>query len=664
MNKNLFKPLLVFAICVIVTFVSAGLGSFIQTGFGSVEIETGFIVPEKSEASGGLPVRIAYKLYRPGGADAAHPVPAVLAMHGYQNDKETNAAFSIELARRGVAVLSVDLYGHGSTDPGMRGRGWGKYKVTNLNKTLSGPDRYYVMMTFSVLDFFRPEISSGLADSSMGGKSAWRFLSSLPYVDSGRMGVTGHSMGTWASWSVAAAFPEHRAVVLQCGEVFPLDYYDSGKIKFNNVLLLQAQYDEFDNFRDYGRTVPGLEKTPLRYHDFMGQNSPVEWNKTYGSFANGSARRMELLKTNHRLVSYDDHALTTAMDWFTSALDLKTDLADTNHIYMLKEVLNLISMLAALISMLPLFLILVRFKFFAPLAQGLDPNPRVLSPKKRRTTIIIAVLISGLTFPFLTQLGHGLLPLPENIFRMTIGNGFITWLSFLMLVSLIMLIVWYKRGAGKKDNWTLSDLGLDGIPEPGLPIVRPANRSGRIIVRAIIAAFILVGAMYVLLCISVLIFKIEFRFIWPFFRPFSLERLGQFFVYLPFYAAFFLVNAGVKLYGQLRIPELARRGERSGALTQLAWWGYSVLVMLGGVFIIVLIEYIPFFLGFGPGADLLFSSLFGGPFMSVMILLIPQFAIFFFLSTWLFRKSGTVYTGSFVVAILASWVLSGGSAMF
>jgi hypothetical protein len=50
--------------------------------------------------------------------------------------------------------------------------------------------------------------------------------------------------------------------------------------------------------------------------------------------------------------------------------------------------------------------------------------------------------------------------------------------------------------------------------------------------------------------------------------------------------------------------------------------------------------------------------------MSVMILLIPQFAVFFFLSTWLYRKSGTVYTGSFVVAILAAWVLSGGSAIF
>ncbi|MDR0494504.1 MAG: hypothetical protein LBG95_02600, partial [Treponema sp.] len=572
MVKNICKnPVVVFGGCILVVFLCASLAALIQTGFGSVELSSGFFSPERSLAADGAPVRIAYKLYKPKTADAAHPVPAVLSMHGYQNDKDTSSAFCIELARRGIAVLSVDLYGHGDTSPGMRGRGWGKYKITNLEKNLSGPKRFFVMMTFSVLDFFRPSISSGLADSSMGGKSAWGYLASLPFVDTNRMGLTGHSMGTWASWSVAAAFPGHRAIVLQCGEVFPLDYYDSDQIKFNNVLILQALYDEFDNFRDYGLRVPGLEKTPVRYHDFMGQDAPVEWNKTYGNFADGSARRMELIKNTHRLVTYDSHALTTAMSWFTNTLGAKSGLADSNHVYMIKEVLSLLAMLAALFSMLPLFEILTRNKFFAPLAQPLNNAPKMLPPKSRRTAIITAVVISGLTFPFLGQLGHGLLPVPENIFRMTIGTGFITWLSFLMLVSLFTLLCWFKRGEGKRSGWVLGDLGL-GQAEAA------AGRRG-IIGRSVIAAFVLTGMMYILVCISVAIFKLDFRFIWPFFRPFSPIRFGQFLVYLPFYAAFFTVNAGVKLYGQLRIPEITHNGQKSPALTQLAWWGYGVLVM-------------------------------------------------------------------------------------
>jgi hypothetical protein len=310
-------------------------------------------------------------------------------------------------------------------------------------------------------------------------------------------------------------------------------------------------------------------------------------------------------------------------------------------------------MVAALVSMLPALLLLARLPFFAPLIQPLETeNLKLLPGKSRRKAALISILISGLTFPFLCQLGHGLLPVPESIFRMTIGNGFITWLTFLMIVSLIMLLVWYKRGEGKRMGVNLYDLGLADK-------ARPDRLNWSVIGKSALAALLLTGMMYIFVSLSTSLFQLDFRFIWPFFKPFTGERLGQFFVYLPFYAAFFTVNAGVKLYGQLRLRE-----KKSPAGTQLAWWGYSVFIMLGGVFLIVLIEYIPFFLGLGPGADLLFSSLFGGPFMSVMILLIPQFAAFFFLSTYLYRRTGRIYVGSFIVAILASWVLTGGSAMF
>jgi dienelactone hydrolase len=652
------KALVVFGVCVLVCLLCAGLAGFVESGFGSVSVESGYFTPEASDAANGLPVRIAYKLYRPKEADSSHPAPAVLMMHGYQNDKETSAAYSIELARRGIVVLSVDLYGHGDTTPGMRGRGAGRFKLNALDTPLSGPKRYLVLMTFSVLDFFRPDISSGLADSSMGGKSAYSYLSSLPFVDAGRIGISGHSMGTWASWSVGAAFPGHRAIVLQCGETIPPDFYDAASIKFNNVLLLQALYDEFDMFRDFENNVQGLEKTPHRYSDFAGQNAPVEWNKTYGSFADGSARRMELIQTNHRLTTHNAHALGTAIDWLGTALNAETDLAAGNQVFMIKECLVLAAMLAALASMLPLFLILGRLKFFAPLLRPLHGEAKMLSPKSRRSAVLLAILISGITFPFLCQLGHGLIPVPENIFRMTVGTGFITWLTFLMLVSLTILLVWYRRGKGKQMGWTLVDLGLAGKAETGAEAAEP-YKPRQLIPKAILMAFILTGTMYILVCVSEGLFQLDFRFIWPFFRSFSPIRFGQFFVYLPFYAAFFTVNVGARLYGQLKLPEYS-----SPALTQLAWWGYSVLVMLGGVFLVALVEYIPFFLGIGPGVDVFISPLFGGPFMSVMILLIPQFALFFFLSTWLYRKSGTIYTGSFVLAILASWVMSGGSAVF
>jgi dienelactone hydrolase len=640
---NIAKPLGAFLICLLAVFVSLGIAALAQGGFGAVTVRSGVL-----EGDYGL----SYKLFIPRGADGEHPVPAVLAMHGYQNDRETSAAYGIELARRGIAVLSLDLYGHGYTKAGMRERGWAERGLKNPDRPITGPGRFHIFMTFSSLDFFKDAYSAGLKDSSMGGKDGYRFLQSLPFVDKDRIGITGHSMGTWAAWSVAAAFPDHRAVVLQCGEIPRSEYYDAGRYRFNNVMLLQARWDEFDYFRDYQPDVMGLEKTALRYHDFMGRDSPVEWNKTYGSFADGSGRRMELLQTNHRLTTHDGQAMTAAMSWFTQALGVRPGVADSSHIFMIKETAVLIAMLAALASMLPLFLLLCRTPFFASLIQPAPESGKTMPGKSRLRAVITAILISGLTFPFLGQLGHGLLPVPENIFRMTIGTGFITWLTFLMLVSLAMLIYWYKKGEGRALGLSLYDLGLGSRDAPRRFDRAAAGKSA-------LAALILTGTMYLLTALGSGLFQLDFRFIWPFFKTFTPARFLQFLVYLPFYAAFFTVNAGARLYGQLRLPE--KPGRTPGLLVS---WAYSVLVMLGGVFIIVLIEYIPFFLGLGPGVDLLFTSLFGGPFMSVMILLIPQFALFFFLSTWLYRKSGRVWIGSFVVAILASWILAGGSAMF
>ena len=105
----------------------------------------------------------------------------------------------------------------------------------------------------------------------------------------------------------------------------------------------------------------------------------------------------------------------------------------------------------------------------------------------------------------------------------------------------------------------------------------------------------------------------------------------------------------------------------SGCITRM-WDMFSCIsvgafLMVGGVLVIVLIEYIPVFAGIGPGADLLFSSTFGGPFMSILIVFVPQVLVFSLLCTYIYRRTGNVYTGAFTVASMAAWIITGGSAM-
>ena len=668
--KNIRRNVIALVICVLLCFLSMFIADRIQKNFGSTKIETGSISTEKGD--------VAYKLYIPSNASETNKAPGVLLLHGYQNDHETSAAYAIELSRRGVVVLAIDEYGHGDTPIPMKERGWTNHKVTvnfgedsEENKTyamISGPLRYKVLMNFSTLSFFNDRYSKGtdgsaVSDSAMGGIASYAYLSSLPYVDNTRLGISGHSMGTWASWSVAAAYAgakdekgvdiTPKATVLQCGELFRDSVYDDSMYFFNNVLLLQAKYDEFSYFRDYKSFVTDdLLDTPLRT-EFLGvSKNESEWNTTYGSFSDGSARRIELLNTNHRLTTHNKHGMVAALDWFDNAIGFESNLPSKDQVFMIKEWLVFLALLSALFGMIPLMNLLLTLPFFAPIACGIPNRPnREKSGKKWRKGAIITMAIAALTYPFLTQLGHGLFPLPENIFRMTIGNGFLSWYLVLIIIMVVTTLISWKKSKKRDDPLDYADLGFAGENNA-------KHIDWNMFLRSIVLVFSMVLFMYILLFISMKLFTLDFRFIWPFFRLFSLERFGQFLVYIPIFALFFLLNNS-KIFAQMRVKEARMKGAKAFFVS----WYHNALCMVGGILIVILIEYIPFFLGIGPGADLLFSPTFGGPFMSLLIVFAPQVIVFSILCTITYRKTGNVFTGALLVATLACWIVTGGSAI-
>ncbi len=164
--------------------------------------------------------------------------------------------------------------------------------------------------------------------------------------------------------------------------------------------------------------------------------------------------------------------------------------------------------------------------------------------------------------------------------------------------------------------------------------------------------------MYLLLLICEKAFRLDFRFIWPFFKTFDAARLGQFCVYIPVFALFFILNNS-----KIMASSRCNAAYKPGFAGFMGCWWRNALMMVGGVLIIVLLEYIPFFMNIAPGADLLFGSTFGGPFMSLLILFVPQVLVFSIICTYTYRRTGNVYTGALTVASLACWIVTGGSSM-
>ena len=664
MKKSVLRPTCLLMVLLLLLFGCMCIANGIQTDHGRVDVAKGSL----ETAYGDL----TFKLYVPETATAENPAPGVLLLHGYQNDHETCAAYAIELARRGAVVMSLDEYGHGSSTAGLLNRGYVNHRVkVNFGEDseadgtfveIGSTKRYRLLMNFSNLSFFdehyvKDSDGNTITDSSCGGVAAYAALASMDNVDASRLALSGHSMGTWSSWSVAAAFSgmnvqgvdiSPKATVLQCGELFRESAYDAENISFNNVLLLQSLYDEFSYFRDYQNFVDDdVLHSDLRA-EFLGcDNADAAWDTTFGSFQDGSARRMELLETNHRLATHHKGGLSVALEWFDEALDLNTDLESTDLVYMTKEVLVFIAMMAAIAAMLPLMELLLQTRFFRTVAQPLPPESGILPKKRWWKNAAITMLLAGATFPFMTQLGHALFPFPESIFRMTIGNGFLCW--YLLLIGIMLVTTSLSVRKSKTFPW--HSLGL-ATPKTAKHI------DWTLCGKSALLTLCMLGLMYVLVWLCQTMFLLDFRFIWPFFKTFTGARFGQFLVYVPFFALFFVLNNS-KIFAGMRTKATYEPGIKGF----LACWWRSALLMIGGVLVIVLIEYIPFFMGIGPGADLLFGSTFGGPFMSILIVFVPQVLVFSVLCTYIYRRTGNVYTGAFTVAAMAAWIITGGSAM-
>jgi len=663
MEKTRKKNAIILAVLLVAAFVLLLIANTIQTDSGSIRITEGVIETDVGD--------LTYKLYTPRTATDAAPAPGVLLLHGYQNDHETNAAYAIELARRGVVVLSIDEYGHGSSEPGLVNRGYVNHRVkVNFGEDseadgtyveVHGTVRYRILMNFSNLSFFNDHYTkdadgNAIWDSSCGGIAAYAYLAGMPNVDSSRLGISGHSMGTWSGWTVAAAYSgaeiEPRATVLQCGELFRDTVYDSDSIHFNNVLLLQAKWDEFSYFRDYKRNVDeNILRSELRC-EFLGTTADkAAWDTTFGTFSDGSARRMELLYTNHRLTTHNSRGLAVALDWFADALGYVNPIPAASQIAMGKEWLVLCAMLLTLAAIIPLMELLLTVPFFAKLVQPLPPKAGIKPRGKWWRGAVITMLIAGFSYPFMTQLGHALLPLPEGVFRMTVGNGFVGWYGLLIIVMLVTSILGWRKA--KKTE------GFDGYYGMGLGAEGAPGRIGwGLLGRSCVLVLCLLAMVYVMVALAGACFKLDLRFIWPFFKTFTLTRLGQFCVYIPIFALFFILNNS-KIMASMRTEATYTKGGR-GFFSN--WWR-NALLMVGGVLIIVLIEYIPFFMGIGPGADVFFGSTFGGPFMSLLILFVPQVLVFSVFCTYIYRRTGSVYTGALTVASLAAWIVTGGSSM-
>ncbi|MBN1615060.1 MAG: alpha/beta hydrolase [Deltaproteobacteria bacterium] len=593
---NIKKASVAFILILIVLIGSVLTASWTQRDFGRVEVSDVFY-----RNYNGIPIRA--KLFRPRQATEAKPAPGVVYIHGYQNNRETGDAYSIEMARRGFVVLNIDAIGRGhSGQPG-------------------DPKE---------ADF----------DPTYGGKTSLAYLRSLPYVRKDATAVMGHSLGAEMAYHVALNDPSVRAVVLT-GFAYTRE---ASTAMPRNMLMIIGRYDEFrrrmTGTRDIEREWMHTEQT-RRAFGFTGP----EIGKTYGNFQEGTARRVYVPPITHVHESHYGGAIAETVSWLKASLhpDPSQWIDPCNQIWQIKELATLSALLAGFALLIPFVFLLISMPWFRRLIAQ-PSRSYACSLNNFLKFSAINGIWEWLYLPLILVLFgfHKYVLRIDTVFPMMMVNAIVWWFLWVNILGFLMLRRWFRRQA-KPKGVTLVDLGVSDKPER---LHMDGGKLGWSILLALLAFLFLYGIEY----LSERLCTVNFRFVWPFLSELTPYRWCMFFLYFPFLLVCFL-STGLFLHGQIRRAE-----KTTFTRTVISRSVDGILALCVPIILFLCLQYIPLFTtGFipfqGPGG--LFVV-----FIINLFHILPLLAVTTVLSTWCFQLTGRIYTGAVLNALLIAWVFA------
>jgi pimeloyl-ACP methyl ester carboxylesterase len=588
------KSLLVFLGCLAVLVAAAVLASLTQKSFGRVAVSN--VTYPNFNA-----ILIRAKLFKPLIASEAHPVPGIVYIHGYQNNRETSDAYCIELARRGFVVLAIDAIGRGNS---------------GIPNDLQAPD----------------------FDKTFGGQSSLKYLKSLPFVEAKAVGLMGHSIGASIVYHMALKDPSVNALVIS-GFAYTMD---ATVTRPKNMLMIFGRYDEYRARMTGTRNFEKEWMRSERTRKVFGAGN-LQPGKTYGDFTSCSARRVFIPPVTHLQESHNGAAIAEALEWMRQALHPPPQywIPTGRQIWPIKEWATLTAMLACLASLLPLGLLLLRAPFFRSL-QGPASGSYACSRATYFRLTTLNGLLMWLYLPLIFVLFgiHVYLVKIDRAFPLMMVNGIVWWFVWVNVIGFVIFRFWFKKRS-RQTGLTLADLGLSYRQD------RFALEKVQI-AKTVLLASILFGFAFLSEYILEQILIVDFRFIFPFASDLTAYRAFLAVIYFPWLLLAFVLM-GIFLHGQLCRPL-----KDSWLKTFISWSVSNTAALIIPLLLFLAVQYVPLFTtGFipftGPGGMFVSFVLNLFHIIGVLIMVIP-------ISTWFYQLTGKIYLGAVLNAALVTWM--------
>ena len=331
------------AIALVICLISSVGASIVQTDSGFIEYHDVTFVTDSGHELDAL-------LLIPETATPENPAPAIVASHGWYNNREMQDLNYVEYARRGYVVISISMYGHGDSEVITTNSWWDDENNGN-----------------------------GLYD-------AVKYISRLPMVDASRIGVTGHSNGARASREAMLQDDEGliAAALLVSNDSV---YYDNDKNYSNpfagrDVGIVACQYDEF--FHRVTK-ADGSKSAPRDFIDQVTAQSFLyhgadpagkEARESYTYYPLGDDLRIVFdPPITHPWAHFSKHVVAMSVDFFDKALDAPIKLDMNNQIWQWKAAFNALGIVGFFMFVIFTAIALTETPFFSDLKATEDAKP-------------------------------------------------------------------------------------------------------------------------------------------------------------------------------------------------------------------------------------------------------------------------------------------------
>lgn len=641
--KNRTLRVLVISLLLIL-FGSSG-AYIIQSDFRNVDVSSITIPAENGQW-------IVADLFKPKTATSKNRVPVVVICPGFERTKETLSHYSLELARRGMAVITIDPYNQGASS-------------STMQKQSASKEGYGVVAMVEYI-YNTPNLN---------------------YIDKTKIGITGYSAGGNAVLQVASLFGANQTSTVKKvkgatgigkvaknentptqtvkkpkkkqaneGEKVAGEKKDSSKKENpifavyaggyilsitdklvstcnSNIGIDYALYDE-GAFRSESkaadlRTAPESLRLVNSVLNKNNKISEVEIGKIYGDSKERTMRVIYNTTQIHPMLPYSPTGIARMIEYFTTIFDLKPSISASSQIWILKEIFTFLSLIGAFLFIIPFSSLLLKIPVFSSLVHTLPdalPQPKKKSKIIFWVTFAVSACIACYLFIPMARATEFIFPAATAAtqtwwFPQRINNAILLWAVANGTIGLTVFFLTYRL-YGKKNGITPKMWGL--------------NIDLKELVKTFFLAFSVFAAFYVLLFAVYGIFHTDFRFTFVSAgTSFPSKMLLVALEYIPLFFVFYFansvrVNCASRFKGQKEWISMLIMGlGNSVGLMAIIVIQYTYLISTGNVFWTTEWLYINTLIGVVP-----------------MMFILPYFNRYFF------RLTGKVYLGPMVTCLI------------